>query len=107
MKPNENRNMLNISTEDPLAVTVVGTIHKGDVESLKHLLEDNPGLATAKLGDRNECRGMSRSLLHVATDWPGPFPTGAATVAALISAPPALNPRSPPPHPQPPLPPAP
>src|SRR5439155_5664718 len=86
MKPNENRNMLNISTEDPIAVAVVGTIHKGDVESLKLLLEKNPGLATARLSDPNECKGMSRSLLHVATDWPGHFPNGAATVAALIDA---------------------
>src|SRR6266545_4466146 len=86
MKPNENRNILNISTEDPLAVAVVGAIHKGDVESLKHLLADNPGLARARLGDPNECKGMSRSLLHVATDWPGHFPNGAATVAALIAA---------------------
>ena len=29
---------------------------------------------------------MSRTLLHVATDWPGHFPNGAATVAALIEA---------------------
>jgi hypothetical protein len=103
MKPNENRNMLNISTEDPLAVTVVGTIHKGDVESLKHLLEDNPGLATAKLGDRNECKGMSRSLLHVATDWPGHFPNGAATVAALIAAGAEVNARFTGPHTETPL----
>jgi ankyrin repeat protein len=29
---------------------------------------------------------MSRTLLHVATDWPGHFPNGAATVALLIEA---------------------
>ncbi len=86
MKPNENRNILNISTEDPLAVAVVGAIHKGDVELLKHLLADNPSLATARLGDPDDCKGMSRSLLHVATDWPGHFPNGAATVAVLIAA---------------------
>jgi len=78
--------MLNISTEDPIAVAVVGTIHKGDVESLKLLLEKNPSLATARLSDPNECKGMSRSLLHVATDWPGHFPNGARTVVALIAA---------------------
>ena len=29
---------------------------------------------------------MSRTLLHVVTDWPGHFPYGAATVAALVEA---------------------
>jgi ankyrin repeat protein len=29
---------------------------------------------------------MSRTLLHVATDWPGHFPNNAATVSALIGA---------------------
>ena len=29
---------------------------------------------------------MARSLLHVATDWPGHFPNGPATIAALVEA---------------------
>jgi hypothetical protein len=29
---------------------------------------------------------MTRSLLHVATDWPGHYPNGAATVTALVEA---------------------
>ncbi len=95
--------MLNIFTEDPLAVAVVAAIHKGDVESLKYLLEKNPGLATARLGDPNECKGMSRSLLHVATDWPGHFPNGAATVAALVAAGAEVNARFTGPHTETPL----
>ena len=31
-------------------------------------------------------RRHERTLLHVATDWPGHFPRGAATVAALVAA---------------------
>ena len=36
-----------ISTEDPIAVAVVEAIHTGDVERLRRLLRENPGLATA------------------------------------------------------------
>ena len=36
-------------TDEPLAAAVVEAIHKGDVESLQRLLEENPGLAAARL----------------------------------------------------------
>ena len=77
--------MLYISTETPLAINVVEAIRAGDSTALKRPLAENPGLATARLGNDSPC-GMSRTLLHVATDWPGHFPNGAATVAALIEA---------------------
>ena len=94
-----------ISTEDPIAVAVVEAIHTGDVERLRRLLREHPGLATAKLGsdDDGEDRGMTRSLLHVATDWPGHFPSGAATVAALIEAGADVNARFSGPHTETPL----
>src|SRR5436305_5668537 len=68
---------LNIHPDDPLAVAAVEAIRSGDLEVLKRLLRDNPSLATARIG-------KSRTLLHVATDWPGNFPNSAASVAALI-----------------------
>src|SRR3989442_8768215 len=68
-----------IDTHEPLAVAVVAAIQSGDLERLQRLLGENPGLATARIG-------MSRTLLHVATDWPGHFPNGAATIAALVEA---------------------
>jgi uncharacterized protein len=74
-----------IGTEEPLAAAVVEAIHNGDVPTLQRLLNGHPELATARLGD-DDPDGMSRTLLHVATDWPGHFPNGAATVAALIEA---------------------
>jgi uncharacterized protein len=74
-----------IGTEEPLAVALVEAIHNGDVTTLQRLLNENPGLAKARLGD-DDPDGMSRTLLHVATDWPGHFPNGAATVTALIQA---------------------
>ena len=71
--------MMLIDTHEPLAVAVIEAIQSGDLEGLRRLLAENPGLAAARIG-------ASRTLLHVATDWPGHFPNGAATVAALIDA---------------------
>lgn len=72
-----------IPTSDPLAVDAVSAIHSGDVARLTQLLSDHPDLATVRLGDDG---GMSRTLLHVVTDWPGHFPNGAASVAVLAAA---------------------
>jgi uncharacterized protein len=74
-----------LSTDDPIALAAATAIHTGDVASLTRLLAEHPTLAHARLGD-DEPDGMSRTLLHVATDWPGHFPRGAATVAALVAA---------------------
>jgi len=61
-----------------VAVAAVAAIHTGDLAALRRLLVENPWLATARLGDDGP-EGMSRTLLHVVTDWPGHFPNGAAT----------------------------
>jgi uncharacterized protein len=91
-----------IGTEEPLAVALVEAIHNGDVTTLERLLNENPGLAKARLGD-DDPDGMSRTLLHVATDWPGHFPNGAATVIALIRAGADVNARFRGPHAETPL----
>jgi ankyrin repeat protein len=67
-----------LSAEDALGVAVVEAIHGGDADDLRRLLAEHAGLATASIGPR--------SLLHVATDWPGHFPGVARTVVALIAA---------------------
>lgn len=94
--------MVTIDTADPLAVAVVDAIHAGDMPALKKLLAENPNLATARLGD-DKADGMSRSVLHVATDWPGHFPNGPAIVAALIEAGADVNARFRGPHTETPL----
>lgn len=71
------------STLDPIAEAAVVAIHAGHVEDLRRLLDQHPGLADVRLGD-DDPDGMSRSLLHVATDWPGHFPRVAATIATLV-----------------------
>ncbi len=57
----------------------VAAIRDGDDISLRGLLRANPGLAIARIDG-------SRTLLHVATDWPGHLPNGAAIVTTLIEA---------------------
>jgi uncharacterized protein len=74
-----------VDPEDPLATVVTQAIQTGDLEGLRRLLDANPGLATARLG-HDRPGGETRSLLHVATDWPGHFPNGTATVALLVEA---------------------
>jgi ankyrin repeat protein len=70
--------MLTIDPSEPLAVAVIEAIHSGDLAGLNRLLRENPGLATARIGQR--------TLLHLVADWPGHFPNGAAVVTALIAA---------------------
>jgi ankyrin repeat protein len=74
---------MNIPIADPLAHDAMRVIHKGDVAGLRQLLADHPALATARIIDR---KGSDRTLLHVATDWPGHFPGVVETIAILIAA---------------------
>jgi ankyrin repeat protein len=71
-----------ITASDPLAVAVTDAIRGGRTDTLNSLLQHHPGLATSAIADG--C-GAARTLLHVATDWPGNFPNGAATVSLLIA----------------------
>jgi uncharacterized protein len=75
-----------IDTGDPRAVAAVEAIHDGDLARLRHLLAEHPELATAALGTEGPNNGMTRSLLHVATDWPGHYPNVADTIAVLVEA---------------------
>src|SRR5262249_8452873 len=57
--------------------------HTGNLEELERLLDDNPGLARARIVN---AKGESRTLLHIATDWPGHFPNVGKTITALVAA---------------------
>jgi hypothetical protein len=59
-------------------------VEAGDVVALEELLRRHPGLAAASIGDHPD--GTARTLLHVATDWPGHRPNVAATIRALVEA---------------------
>lgn len=53
-------------------------IQAGDVTRLKELLDENPGLANATSDGK-------RTMLHVATDWPGHFPNVGESIRLLIA----------------------
>jgi hypothetical protein len=72
-----------LDTENALAVAVVAAIRAGDLNRLGHLPAEHPELATVRLGDEG---GMSRTLMHVATDWPGHDPNGPQVSKMLVQA---------------------
>ena len=61
------------------AAAAVAAISTGDTKSLKRLLRQNSSLANTRVDDM-------RTLLHVATDWPGHFPNNIETIAALLAS---------------------
>jgi hypothetical protein len=68
---------------DAIAAAVTIAIQGGTVDELRGLLARHPELARLRIVDT---KGVARSLVHVATDWPGHFPNVAETIAALASA---------------------
>ena len=74
-----------LSPTTRLAKDAVRAIQTGNLAALQQLLTKYPSLATARVGDESP-GGLTRTLLHVATDWPGHFPNGAAIVSLLAAA---------------------
>ena len=91
-----------LPADDPDVVAAVEAIRSGDVAKLQRLLSERPELATAAIGSDHEC-GVTRTLLHVVTDWPGHFPNGPQTVAVLVAAGADVNARFTGPHTETPL----
>jgi uncharacterized protein len=72
---------MEIRSAEPLAQTLKSAIQTGNVDTLRDLLDRDPSLAKARVvGPKAE----SRTLLHVATDWPGHFPRVAETIGLLL-----------------------
>jgi uncharacterized protein len=76
--------MPSIDSDDPLAQAVTTAIRAGDLATLQTLLAEHPSLVHTSI--EHAPSATSRTLLHIATDWPGHYPAAAATVAALVAA---------------------
>jgi ankyrin repeat protein len=57
---------------------VVAAIRGGDLDALRRLIGELPGLVTARVN--------GRTALHVVTDWPGYYPNAPAVVRLLVAA---------------------
>ena len=73
------------AADDERAVAAVTAIRAGDLDTLRRLLTDHPELATARIGVEGDCE-WTRTLLHVATDWPGHYPSGPDVIRFLVAA---------------------
>ncbi len=71
-----------LQSNDSLATKIVTAIQLGDIDSVRRLLHSNRNLATARIHDGKG----SRTLLHIATDWPGHFPNVAVTIRLLVAS---------------------
>ncbi|HYN68308.1 MAG TPA: ankyrin repeat domain-containing protein [Ornithinibacter sp.] len=66
---------------EPAFEAAVRAVRSGDLAALALLLSGDPELASA----RTPAHG-GRTLLHVATDWPGHHPNVTQTIAALVAS---------------------
>lgn len=73
-----------VPADDPLALAATQAVQRGDLAALRTLLDDHPWLADVRIGTEGP-DGMSRTLLHAATDWPGHYPDVAATIGLLVA----------------------
>ena len=78
--------MRELAADDPQATAIVAAIREGKLDELKRILNESSDLASARIRrDNTPSGGVSRTLLHVATDWPGHFPNNPETVRELIA----------------------
>jgi ankyrin repeat protein len=71
-----------IPGDAPTAIELRIAVRGGDVDLVRRLLSENPGLAKARFGGN----GGTGTALHFVTDWPGYFPNGPDIVRLLIDA---------------------
>jgi uncharacterized protein len=80
--PGEDDSVRVVPADDPRTVAATAAVQAGDLPELERLLAADPWLAKARIGNEDGYR----TLLHVATDWPGHFSNGPAVVQRLVAA---------------------
>ena len=75
---------MTLAHDDPVAIELRLAIHGGDLDTIRRLLAQHPGLERAHVLDRKG-KGWGTPL-HMVTDWPGYFPNGPAIVRLLAQA---------------------
>jgi hypothetical protein len=73
-----------LPTGDRVAAALVAVIRAGHSDRLEELLREHPDAPRVQIAESG-CDN-TRSLLHVATDWPGHFPNVGASIAVLVRA---------------------
>jgi ankyrin repeat protein len=75
-----------LGDDEPLARELVTAIREGRIADLEALLDAHPDLVRARIEERTPAGQVAcaRTLLHVATDWPGGFPRRVETIAVLV-----------------------
>ncbi|MDE3206677.1 MAG: hypothetical protein KGQ66_20915 [Acidobacteriota bacterium] len=71
---------------DPLALELTAAIHDGETTTVRRLVGEHPGLASARMIGGHGRDGGWRTPLHAVTDWPGYFPAGPEMAALLLAA---------------------
>jgi uncharacterized protein len=74
---------MSIPGDDAVAVALQRGVRSGDLDAIRGLLAEHPGLARARIVAPD---GGARTPLHLVTDWPGYFPHGPEVAKLLISA---------------------
>ena len=72
-----------LEKSNPTAAKITTAIKNGETARVTALLLQLPTLARSIVVDE---KGVGRTLLHIATDWPGHFPNVAATITVLAQA---------------------
>jgi uncharacterized protein len=73
---------MEIPASEPLAQALTSAIQTGDVGALRKLLDSDPLISKARIVAP---KGAGRTLLHIAADWPGHFPSVSQTIGLLIA----------------------
>jgi hypothetical protein len=71
--------------DDRVAIELALAVHFGQLDILQRLLTERPELASVGLVGSKGLEGGWRTPLHVATDWPGYFPSAPESAAILLA----------------------